>query len=272
MAVGSGRLVASANISTLYAELPFAERLERAAQDGFACVEFWQPDDATTIGAAVAAAGLDVSCVNVPSGWEPGDCGRMADAAAVEWWRERFTETVQLALDVGSKRINVLAGRGGGTSAEEDLATVAGNLTWALEATAAESIVLLLEAVNVTDRPGYLWPSISDVVAVREHMGAPERLKVSFDTYHVQQAHEDVTETFLDCRDAVGHIQLADFPGRGEPGTGEIDFASLLRAIEASDYDQYIGLEYRPSASTSETLGWISEFSEWLDWPSRATG
>lgn len=262
------RLKVSANVSILYPHLPFQDRFEAAARDGFECVEFWETEDPNRTQRAIRAASLSVSCINVPTGWEPADCGRMGDPDSTGWWRDRFSETAWLARSVGCETINVLAGRRRPGSLSRQRQTLVDNLAWACDASAGSGVRLVLEAVNALDRPGYLWPTVADARATREQVARPERVMLLYDAYHVHQSGGDVVATFAEHRDAIGHIQLADSPGRHEPGTGTMDVAAFLREVHATGYGGWIGLEYQPSASTtSESLRWTEGVREWLDGP-----
>jgi hydroxypyruvate isomerase len=242
----------SANVSTLYRHLPFVERFAAATGDGFRSVEFWTTDEPDAVAQEVQRLGLQVSVVNVDGGPEPDNAGRLSDRAAVGRWRRRFDETLQLARDLGCVAINVPAGR-------DAAATAVGNLEWALERIDGEDVVLLLEPLSKIDRPGYLLPTFEDANLLRRTLGSPAELKILFDAYHLHQSSGDVVALFERSSEAVGHVQLADYPGRGAPGSGEIDLVRLLEAVASSSYRGWVGLEYLAAEETSGGLSWIDD-------------
>jgi hydroxypyruvate isomerase len=253
----------SANISTLYRHLPFTERLGAAAADGFGCVEFWTAEDHAAVEREVARLRLAVASVNVDGSAAREDAGGLSDPAAVAVWRRRFAEVLRLARAIGSRAINVPAGRlADDTSAETARATAAENLAWALAQTHEPCPVLLLEPLSRADRPGYLLGTFEEAAALRAELGDPDGLRILFDAYHLHQSSDDVCALLEREIGVVGHVQIADFPGRGAPGTGEIEFDRLLGALARSGYDGWVGLEYVAGAETTASLTWIAQAEE----------
>jgi hydroxypyruvate isomerase len=247
-------------VSTLYGGLPFEERLQAAAADGFDCVEFWGTEDAPHAVESIRALGLSVSLINVDPGPHVDDAGRLSDPAATRWWRSKFAETLALAAAIDCPTINLLTGGSAAGNPRRELQTMLENLDWALERVNANSITLVLEPLNRRDRPHYLLHTIDEVVVARASLGNPERLKLLFDAYHVYQEHDDLVEAFRDHAPIVGHVQLADFPGRSEPGSGQIDVGAFLEAVAGSGYDGWIGLEYE-SVGLASALAWTRAIS-----------
>jgi hydroxypyruvate isomerase len=246
----------SANVSTLYGGLPFEERFEAAAADGFECVEFWVAEDPPRVIEAIRALALSVSQINVDPGPGPGDAGLLSNPTATRWWRAKFAATLEIAAALDCPTINVLAG---GSAAEDpglEHRTMLDNLDWALHRLDGAAVTLVLEPLNRIERPDYLLHTIDDVVDARAALGDPERLKLLFDVYHVHQEHDDLPTVFAEHASIVGHVQLADFPGRCEPGTGEIDVAAFLEILACSAYAGWIGLEYYATGATS-ALAWL---------------
>jgi hydroxypyruvate isomerase len=237
--------------------LPFLERFAAAAADGFEAVEFWEAEPPEAAARRIDALGVAVTLVNVPSG-EPGGSGRMADPGAIRWWREQFLRTAAFAAEVGCPAINVLPGTRNADPLLQDH-TMLENLGWAAGQLDGTPIRLLLEPLNVHDRPGYLLPTIEDAVALRARTDAPERIGVLFDAYHAARAGADPAERFLAHREAIAHVQIADAPGRHEPGTGKTDFAALFEALREGGYSGWIGLEYEPTCEHGAALGWRTD-------------
>lgn len=244
----------SANISLLYQPLPFDERLCAAAEDGFSCVEFWVAAEHASAQRRLADLGLSVSCTNVDPGPHPESAGLSSDPASVEWWRAEFSRTVEFALAIGCPAINVLAGGRSDVPAEAQERTLLTNLEWALAASPAE-LTLLIEPLNRLERRHYLVHTIDDAARVRQALGHPERLRILFDVYHLGQEGEDVAALFREHATEVGHVQVADAPGRRAPGSGSIDFASFWEALTGR-YDGWVALEYE-AADGSADLDWL---------------
>jgi hydroxypyruvate isomerase len=243
----------SANISLMYRSLPFLERFAAAAADGFGCVEFWVAPDSDLACRAVADLRLEVSVINVAMGPDLDSAGLLSDPDKSEWWRQEFLRTLEIARRIKCPAINALAGGRTDISRRVQRATMTENLEWALTVAPA-AITVLLEPLNRIDRPDYLLQTLADAKSVRAALGNPGALKILFDAYHVACEEPDVATAFLGCVDDVGHVQIADFPGRGAPGSGETDFAAFLAAL-AGRYDGWIGLEY---ASETDSLEWLS--------------
>jgi hydroxypyruvate isomerase len=266
-----GRLALSANVSILYPGRPFAEAVEDAAARGFRAVEFWDVDDRDEAVTSIRRASVQVAVVNVPAGWRPDDCGRLGDPAAIDWWRDRFAATLLLAERLGRPAINVLAGRRGEAPLDAQQRTVRENLRWALHHADRAGVTLLLEALNRTDRPGYLWPTPHEALAVIDDLGRPPRLRLLFDAYHVLAEGCDVVAEYRACSDLVGHVQVADAPGRHEPGTGTLDAAAFLAAVHESGYHGWIGLEYAPRNGLDEGFAWLDDIGRWVAVPQQVS-
>jgi hydroxypyruvate isomerase len=256
----------TANVGFLFTELPFLERFAAARDVGFDAVEFaWPTASLAEVRAAVAAAGLRVGQLNMPAGdLAAGERGYPNDPARTDEWREDFGSALRLARDVDCPSINVLAGNAvPGSSRPEQLGFLRFNLSWALAR--REARTLLLEILNPTDTPDYLLTDVDAAVSLIERIGNPG-LKLQFDTYHLASIGEDVVSLFPRLAPMIGHVQLADFPGRGAPGTGSIDFDAFFAAVARSGYDGCIGLEYLPKGATAESLAWLPrEDRAWSD-------
>jgi hydroxypyruvate isomerase len=238
----------------MYDSLPFLARLEAAAGDGFTCVEFWVAPDPESASRVLTDLGLGVSTINVDPGPNGDPAGLLSDPGEKAWWREQFLRTLEFGSTIRCPTINVLAGGRADIPREEQQKVMLENLEWALEAKPPE-VTLLLEPLNRAERPHYLLHTIGDAQVVRAALGEPSSLKVLFDAYHLYQEEGDVSTLFLANELRVGHVQVADVPGRGAPGTGAIDFGAFWQALDGR-YDGWLGLEY---VSSSDGLGWLAE-------------
>lgn len=244
----------SPNISLLWPELDFAQRVRAAHEAGYTAVEFWPSSVDDECRRAISRSGMEVVSINVDPG-PPGSVGLLADPEARSWWQAELDRTVRFAGEVGCTTVNVLVGnRLPRYDRELQLATAAQNLADGLERIDGSGVDLVLEPL-CADREAYLLRTVTDARALHDAAGGPEHLKLLFDFYHLSQTESrPVTDVFGESIDLVKHVQLADVPGRGEPGSGTIDWAAVQSAIEASGYDGHIGLEFVPAGSTEEAL------------------
>lgn len=250
----------SANLSILYTELPFMDRFAAAAADGFAGVEYvgaydQQPE---TISAALQAHGLEQALFNLPAGdWAGGERGIGCLPDRVAEFRDGVDRAITYAKATGCTRINCLAGiaPAGRTRAELE-AVLIDNLRYAAERLAAADIRLLLEPVNNRDIPGFLINTSADYERIAAAVDHPN-LWLQYDFYHMQVMQGDLMQGFVRLQDRIAHVQIADNPGRHEPGTGEINYEHIFRALDASSYTGWVGAEYKPSADTSLGMGWM---------------
>jgi hydroxypyruvate isomerase len=251
----------SANISILFKEVPFLERFGRAAEAGFDAVEFWWPsgEDLGEVEKAVKEAGLTVALFNFDAGDMPGgDRGLVSDPERREQFRENVPVALELARLLGCRRMNVLLGHEiEGMSREEQLGLARENVGFAADEAHKVGIELVVEAVNTFENGPYLIYTTDEAVEFVESVGRGN-LAIQHDFYHMQRMEGNLVAKLREHIDVIGHVQIADSPGRGEPGTGEIHYPYVLGALEELGYDGYVGLEYNPTtASTEESLGWL---------------
>ncbi|MFC1405507.1 MULTISPECIES: TIM barrel protein [Streptacidiphilus] len=247
----------SAHLNTLYGAVPWPSRPARAAGDGFGCVELWAPpaDQREVLALELDRLALEVACVNTAEGPYADDFGQLGNPAAAAWWREDFRQTLAFARRIRAGAINVLAGgRLAGSSREHQLATAHANLAWALTTLREGDPLLLLEPLNAADRRSPLLRGVDDARALIDRLDRPGSLRLLFDAYHLFQEESDLLAVLRDAEDCIGHIQIADWPGRGRPGTGRIPFPELLDAIERLGYDGWIGLEHFPHPAEEPTV------------------
>lgn len=246
------------NVGFLYGEVPLDARFDAARADGFEAVESAWPQDPAAFAAGVAAAGLRVALLNVAAGdLEAGERGHANDPGSVGRWRNDLLAALDLARRVGCPMLNVLAGNDvPGVPADVQWATLRANLAWALPVAGGQGRKLVVEMLNPHDTPAYL---VTDPAAARELVeplgGAGLRLQL--DTYHAARGGLDVPATCLGLAPLIGHVQVADAPGRHEPGSGEIDWRSFFTALARGGYDGAVGLEYHPATTTRAGLRWL---------------
>ncbi|CAA9447776.1 Hydroxypyruvate isomerase [uncultured Rubrobacteraceae bacterium] len=252
----------SANVSILFKEVPLLERFGRAAAAGFSAVEFWWPGHEAKLEAverAVRDAELDVALFNFDAGdLAAGDRGLVSDPERQQVFRENAPIALDLARALGCERMNVLAGHEiPGLDREAQLALARENVRFAAEKAGAAGITVMVEAVNTFENGPYLLYTTEQAVEFVERVGL-ENVRIQHDFYHMQRMEGNLVANLREQFDHIGHVQIADSPGRGEPGTGEIHYPFVLAALEDLGYDGYVGLEYSPTTETTEeSFGWL---------------
>jgi hydroxypyruvate isomerase len=251
-----------ANVSILFKEVPFLERFERAARAGFSAVEFWwPPEPLDEVEVAIGDAGLSVALFNFDAGDMPaGDRGLLSDPDRADRFRANVPVALELAERLGAPRLNALVGleRSPGERARQ-LRLAAENVAWAADQAARIGAEVLIEAVNTFENGPYLLSTTRQAAAFVQQVDRAN-VRLQYDAYHMQRMEGNIVATIGEFASQIAHIQVADSPGRGEPGTGEINYPFVLDAIEALGYDGWIGLEYNPTtATTEESLGWLPQ-------------
>ncbi|MGN6203296.1 hydroxypyruvate isomerase family protein [Humibacter sp.] len=254
------------NCSILLTDLPLLERAAAAKQAGFDAVEFWWPfatavpeqSELDAFTGAIEAAGVQLSGLNFFAGDMPG-----GDRGLVSWigreneFRDNVEVVVQIGERLGTKAFNALYGNRleGADPAEQDALAVE-NLAIAAEAVARIGGIVLLEPVSGT--PSYPLKTAADAVAVIERVRAEhgvDNIRLLADFYHLAVNGDDVDAVIAAHGAGFGHIQIADAPGRGEPGTGELPLSRWIDDARACGYDGYIGLEYK--ATQPDPFAWV---------------
>jgi hydroxypyruvate isomerase len=253
----------AANLSMLFTELPFLERFRAAAEAGFGAVEFMFPYEFTArdIAAALKDNGLELVLHNLPAGdWGGGDRGIACQPDRVAEFRDGVMKAIEYADPLGAPQLNCLAGIApAGVTAERARGVLVENLQYAAEKLKAAKIGLLLEPVNSRDVPGFFVDRPSLGLSILAATGA-KNLKLQYDIYHAQVMEGDLVSTIEREFDRIGHIQVADNPGRHEPGTGEINYPFVFRRIDELGYNGWIGCEYKPLAATKAGLSWLPPY------------
>ena len=251
----------SANVSMLFKEVPLLERFGAAAEAGFSAVEFWWPagEDLGEVERAVREAGVDVALFNFDAGDMPaGDRGLVSDPERQKQFRENVPVALELARSLGCGRMNVLAGHEiGGMERAEQLALARENVAFAAGEAEAAGVTVMVEAVNTFENGPYLLRTTEQVVEFVRGVGR-RNVKIQHDFYHMQRMEGNLVANLREHFDHVGHVQVADSPGRGEPGTGEIHYPYVLAQLEDLGYDGYVGLEYNPTTGTTkDSFAWL---------------
>ena len=257
----------AANLSMLFTPLPFLERFGAAAEAGFDAVEFWWPNQAFAGGvtaddivARTHELKLGVVLLNFDAGDMPaGDRGLAGDPTRSQRFRDHVPAALDLARRLGCRKLNALAGNAvAGIDRSDQLALLVDNVGFAADAAARQSMTIMLEALNLADTPAYLLPSVDSVLSLIERVARPNVL-FQLDTYHVARGGDDVLATIARARDRIGHVQFADYPGRHEPGTGQLPFKAILRDLAAAGYTDAVGLEFAPANPASPDFSFVAE-------------
>ncbi|HEY2254694.1 MAG TPA: hydroxypyruvate isomerase [Variovorax sp.] len=249
----------AANLTMLFNELPFMQRFEAAAQAGFKAVEYLFPYayDKKELAAALRDNGLAQVLHNLPAGdWDGGERGIGCHPDRVGEFREGVARAIDYATALACPQVNCLLGKlPEGVTAADAREVVVENLRFAANELQGAGIRLLIEPVNSFDIPGFYLTRTDQALSLIDEVGSPNLL-LQYDIYHAQRMEGELGATIEKNMARIGHIQLADNPGRGEPGTGEIHYPWLFKHIDALGYAGWIGCEYKPRAGTVEGLGW----------------
>ena len=253
----------AANLSTHYAEKPFEERFAAAAQSGFKGVEYLFPYEhpPQKLAELLQANGLTQVLFDFPAGdWAAGERGIAALPGRTSDFKEGVGKAMEYAKALDCKLLTVLAGR---VPRQRDMEsyedTLITNLKYAAREAAKQGATVLLEALNTRDVPDFLVTSTPQVLELIRDANEPN-IKMQYDVYHMQRQEGNLAETIAANAQMIAHYQIADNPGRGEPGTGEINYDFLLEFIYSQGYTGWIGCEYAPKTSTEEGLGWARKW------------
>jgi hydroxypyruvate isomerase len=253
------------NLSILFTELPVLDRAAAARDAGFTAVEYWWPFDVAAPAAAevdafarsVEAAGVALAGLNFFAGDMPA-----GERGLVSWpGREKeFAASVEIAVDLagrlGCRSFNALYGNriGGVDPGEQDKLALA-NLAFAAEAAARIDAQLVLEPLSGAEH--YPLKTAADAVAVLDELGI-DTVKLLADFYHLAVNREDLGAVISAYADRIGHVQIADAPGRNQPGTGSLDLEGYLEMVQVAGYRGQVGVEYKPLGTSVESLAWLA--------------
>ncbi len=250
----------SANLGWLFTEHEFLDRFAAAALAGFKGVEFSNPynQPAKELVWRLDDNGLEMVLFNLPAGdWDKGERGIACLPHRKREFRDGVARARDLAHALSCKRVNVLAGIAPGDVAPSILwDTLAENLAFAAQVMGEDGVTLLVEPINKFDIPGFLLNTSAEGLRAMAAAGHPN-IKLQYDIYHMQRMEGELAATLQRLMPVIGHMQLADNPGRHEPGTGEINYPFLFKLIAELGYRGWIGCEYQPTGKTEKSLGWM---------------
>ena len=254
----------AANLTMLFNEYPFMERFEKAAKSGFKAVEFLfpYPYSADEIRQQLDKNQLQLVLHNLPAGdWDAGERGIACLPDRIDEFQAGVSKGVEYAKTLGVKQLNCLAGKiPSGASPDSLKQTFVTNLQYAAAALKKANIRLLIEPINTFDIPGFYLSRTQQALDILNEVGS-DNLFIQYDIYHAQRMEGELCKTLEANLSKIAHIQLADNPGRNEPGTGEINYANLFKLIDSIGYRGWIGCEYKPAAHTEAGLGWIKSLN-----------
>ena len=255
----------AANLTMLFTEVPFLDRFERAARAGFDAVEFLFPYAfaASDIKARLQANQLKLVLHNLPAGdWDAGERGIACLPDRVDEFRTGVTRAIEYASALGVGQLNCLAGKVPLGATEAMLRqTFVANLRHAASELKKAGIKLLIEPINSFDIPGFYLTRTDQAISLLDEVGSSNAY-VQYDVYHAQRMEGELAATLQKHLARIAHIQIADNPGRNEPGTGEIHYPFLFAHLDRIGYAGWIGCEYKPATTTEAGLAWRQRLAQ----------
>ena len=255
----------AANLSMLFTELPFLDRFAAARAAGFSAVEYLFPYEfpREELAQRLRAHRLKQVLFNLPAGdWAAGERGIACHPGRVDEFRAGLERAILYANALDCGQLNCLAGKvPKGVTQQQAHATFVANLAFAARRLREAGIRLLVEPINTYDIAGFFLNRTEQAIAILDEV-ASDNLLLQYDVYHAQRMEGELAATLQRHLPNIGHIQVADNPGRNEPGTGEINYAFLFRQIDALGWKGYVGCEYKPRTTTTEGLGWLKEIAQ----------
>ena len=249
----------AANLSTMFTESAFLDRFAAARDSGFDAVEFQFPYGFVPghLAERLERTRLHLVMHNMPPGdWDAGDRGMACDPDRIGEFQDSVELALEYAIALGVRQLHCMAGIvPPGVSHELARATYVSNLKFAADKLHPRAMRVLIEPINSYDVPGYFLNGTKQAADIITDCGAPN-VFLQYDIYHTQRMEGRVAESMRALFPLIKHVQLADVPGRHEPGTGEIDFPSLFALLAELGYDGWVGCEYHPAGDTVGGLGW----------------
>ena len=249
----------AANLTMLFNEVDFLDRFEAAAKAGFTGVEYLFPYayPKAQLAELLARYRLEQVLHNLPAGdWAGGERGIACHPNRVGEFQDGVGTAIDYARTLGCKQVNCLAGIAPkGVDPQTVRDTFVSNLRFAADTLGAAGIKLLIEPINTFDIPGFWLSHTRQALDVIRDTGSPN-VYVQYDIYHMQRMEGELANTIKAHLSRIAHMQLADNPGRNEPGTGEINYRFLFVFVDAIGYDGWVGCEYKPKGNTVEGLAW----------------
>lgn len=250
----------AANLTMLFTDRPFLDRFEAAAAAGFTAVEYLFPYDfaAADLVERLERFKLVQVLHNLPAGdWGKGERGIACHPDRVAEFRAGVPRAIEYAKALGCPQVNCLAGIApAGADPAVLYRTLVENLRFAADALEKEGIRLLIEPINTRDIPGFFLTGTRQALEIMDAVGSAN-LSLQYDIYHMQIMEGDVARAMETNLARIGHIQIADNPGRNEPGTGELNWPFLFAHLDRIGYKGWVGCEYKPATTTEAGLGWF---------------
>lgn len=253
----------AANLTMLFTEVPFLDRFAAAAEAGFKEVEYLFPYDyeMDDIRKRLDDNGLKQVLFNIPCGdWAAGERGIASHPARVNEFRAGVKSAIDWALKLGVHQVNCLAGkRVDSVSDDEHRKTFIENIQYAADQLAEHNLLLLIEPINHFDIAGFFLNTSAQALDIVKDAGRGNIL-MQYDIYHAYRESEPVEDVLKQYIAKIGHIQIADSPGRHQPGTGEMDYKSILKLIDELGYKGRVAMEYVPDPDTLTSLEWVKNY------------
>ncbi len=253
----------AANLTMMFNEVDFLDRFDAAARAGFKGVEYLFPCDYDKSAVADRLKRNNLAQVlhNLPAGdWDAGDRGNACDPDRVGEFQDGVGAAIEYATALSCPQVNCLAGiPPRGADPEKVRETFVSNLKFAANKLGDAGIRLITEPINTRDIPGFYLNHTAQARAIIEEVGSPN-LGLQHDVYHMQIMEGDLAPTIEANLDIIRHVQIADTPGRNEPGTGEINYPFIFEFLDRIGYEGWIGCEYRPSGNTEAGPSWIRPY------------
>ena len=253
----------AANLTMLYTDSPFLDRFARARASGFRYVEYLFPyeHDVNALAQQLARHELTQVLFNLPAGnWGAGDRGIAAHPDRIAEFRQGVTRALETAPLLKCRQVNCLVGkRDARIPLADQKRVMIENVQYAARTLAEHSIALVIEMLNPYDVPDFLIASPRAAFEIQDQVASPN-LKIQYDVYHAQRTEGELAATIQKNLARIGHVQIADNPGRHQPGTGEINYRFLFDHFDRIGYSGFICLEYIPEGTTEQSLGWLAEY------------
>lgn len=253
----------AANLTLMFNEVDFLARFEAAARAGFSAVEYHFPYayPAAELADLLRAHGLMQVLHNLPAGdWAAGERGIAILPDRIGEFRDGVRQAINYAKALGCRQVNCLSGIAPLEAEPDQLRRVfVANLQFAAQALKDAGIRLLIEPINTLDIPGFFLHGTEQAAAILRDVGS-DNLFIQYDIYHMQIMEGDLARTIQRHLPRIAHLQLADNPGRHEPGSGEINYPFLFRHLDAIGYQGWIGCEYIPARGTLAGLTWCDTY------------
>lgn len=251
----------AANLSMLFNEVPFLERFGAAARAGFKGVEYLFPyaEDKAALAERLQANGLTQVLFNLPPGnWDAGERGIACHPDRKGEFQDGVGRAIDYAKALGNTQVNCLAGIVPQGIGDDTLRrTIIDNLRFAAGKLKEAGVLLIVEPINFYDMPGFYLNRSAQTLEILAETGS-DNIKLQYDIYHMQRMEGELAATIERLLPQIAHIQIADNPGRHEPGTGEINYPFLFAHLDRLGYAGWVSCEYRPAGETVAGLGWLS--------------